>query len=1040
MDRSLSCAVRRFRLDESPKGSPRPARAGGRSALAAFLTLACLLSLLSPQPTAQAAYVKRYTTIANGGMTYTGNALGLSKATGSNQPGTNGSIGAFITTDTSLKVGNFPAGTTLDWRKDSSSALLRLPSGSSVIYAELIWGGSYNYGGQNVSAFLNNAVTFSGPGGTFSVSPSPTTAFTTGSGENYYVRSADVTTMVQAGGAGTYTVGGVPATVAASEDNANAAGWTLAVIYSNASLPARNMTIFVGAELTNSSISTTSSVSGFCTPGAGTISARMMVSAIEGDSGITGDQMQFGPTTATLAAVSGPNNPISNFFASQINQDSGALDGAGTFGTRNSTPGSQGNGVRQSWDITNVDVSGRMQSSQNTAYARGTTSGDRYTISSIGLQINVGAPVFPSAVMTVDKTQTYIGDILTYSATLDNTAGSADALNVVFTSAPPAGTSFVPNSFKIGGVVQVGADPTAGVNLGTVAAKTVKSVSFQVQVVSIPPPPASATFQGQSSWTYQYQSCAGFPINNGTLTTNVVTSGTPRLQPAKSANPAGSVLPGGTVTYTVSIPNTGTADSSGTTLADPIPTGTTYVPGSTTMNGAAVADVGGAMPFATARQVNSPGGSAGQIKMGETATVSFRVTINPTPPLIITNVATIDPDGAGPAPAMSVPVTNPPVRADLAVAVTDGQTTAIAGTPVSYVVTVTNNGPDSVISFNLAVPVPAAILSPTLTPSAGSYNAGTGDWTGLNLASGGSVTLTIAGATSPAATGTLTVSATVSPSPGVEDANTANNTATDTDTLIYQADLGITISDGKASLQPGSANAYTISVTNNGPSLVTSLTVIATLPSLFQSPVFTPAQGVYNEATGLWTGLNLSPGQSIVLTLTGTIDPSATGTFVVTVTVSPASGVTDPVSGNNTATDTDTTAPQITLTKIADTATAIPGQEILYTVYYRNIGGSAATSLIISDTIPLYTTYVAGSLRIGNVTSTYATATPLTDAADGDAGQVSGASVIFTTRNTLSSSASATSRRGRGPPVSTAPLGQWAAWPTGRSGRTSSTH
>ncbi|MCX5849151.1 MAG: hypothetical protein NTW65_06850 [Deltaproteobacteria bacterium] len=959
------------------------------------LLIVCLFLIVSASPL-HAAYVKRYTTIANGGMTYTGNTLGLSKASGSNKPGTNGSIGAFITTDTTLKVSTFPSGTTLDWTKNSSSATLRLPVGSTVIYAELIWGGSYNYGGQNVSSFLNNAVTFSGPAGTISVSPSPTTAAVTGSGEYYYVRSADVTSLVKAGGAGTYTVGGVPATVAASDDNANAAGWTLAVIYGNSSLPARNMTIFVGAELTSSSVSTTSSVSGFCTPAAGTISARMMVSAIEGDSGITGDQMQFGPTAGTLAAVSGTNNPISNFFASQINQDSGALDTAGTFGTLNSSTGSQGNGVRTGWDITNVDVSTRMQSNQSIAYARGTTSSDRYTLSTIGLQINVGAPSFPTAVMSVDKATTYIGDILTYTAVLNNTAGSANAQNVIYTDPLPAGLAFVSGTFKINGVAQPGANPTSGVSLGTVATGVTVTVSYQAQVMSIPSSPAPATYNGQASWTYQYQSCAGFPLNNGTTTTNVTTTGTVRLQPTKSASPPGAVLPGGTVTYTIAIPNTGTANSSGTTLADPIPTGTTYVPGSTTINGSSVADVGGAMPFATARLVNSTTGSAGQIKIGETATVSFRVTINPVPPLIITNIATIDPDGAGPAPAIIVPLTNPPVQADLSVAITDSQTTAVAGTPITYVVTVTNNGPDSIISFNLSVPLPATILTPVLTPSAGSYNAATGEWTGVSLASGGSVTLTIAGTISPAATGTLTVPATVSASPGVQDSNTANNTASDTDTLTYQADLAITKTDGKASVNPGSAITYTITVTNNGPSRVESMTVIDTLPPLLQSAVFTPAQGIYNETTGLWTGLNLMPGQSIVLTLTGTVDPTVTGNFVNTATVSPPGGVTDPVPGNNTATDTDTTTPLITLTKSADTATAIPGQEIIYTVYYRNIGGSAASNLVITDTIPLNTTYVPGSLKIGNAASTYATATALTDAVDTDAGQISGASVVFT--------------------------------------------
>ncbi len=980
-----------FNFMENPR--PRQLRAMARR-MAFYLLTVCLFMAVGSEPL-HAAYVKRYTTIANGGMTYTGNTLGLSKATNSNQPGTNGAIGAFITTDTSLKVGNFPAGTTLDWTKNSSSAILRLPAGSSVIYAELVWGGSYRYGGQDVSGSLNSAVTFSGPAGSMSVSPSPTTAAVTGSGEYYYVRSADVTSLVQAGGAGTYTVGGVPATVAATENNANAAGWTLAVIYGNASLPARNMTIFVGAELTSSSVSTTSSVSGFCTPGAGTINARMMVSAIEGDSGITGDQMRFGPTAGTLAAVSGPNNPSSNFFASQINQDSGARDTAGTFGDRNSTPGSQGNGVRAGWDITNVDVSARMQSNQNTAFARGTTSSDRYTITTIGLQINVGAPVFPSAVLSVDKATTYIGDTLTYTAILNNSAGSADALDVVFTHSLAGGTAFISGSFKVNGVAQSGANPVSGVNIGTVAAGATVTVSYQVQVTSIPLPPAAATYAGQSSWAYQYQSCAGFPLNNGTNTTNISTTGTVRLQPTKSANPSGKVLPGGTVTYTIAIPNTGTANSSGTTFADPIPAGTTYVPGSTTLNGGVVADVGGAMPFATARQVNSPGGASGQIKIGETATVSFRVTINANPPLIITNVATIDPDGAGPAPSITVPLTNPPVQADLAVAITDNQTTAVAGSPVSYIVTVTNNGPDGVISLNLDATIPATILNPTRTPSSGSYNAATGEWTGLSLAAGASVTMTIAGTISPAATGTLTFPITVSPSPGVQDANTANNTASDTDTLTYQADLAITKTDGKTSVTPGSVITYTITVTNNGPSRVESLTVIDTLPPLLQSPVFKPSQGIYNEATGLWTGLNLMPGQSIALSLTVLVDPAVAGSFTNTATVSPPAGVTDPVPGNNSADDTDTTMPHITLTKNVDPSTATPGQDVLFTIYYRNVGGSAASNLIIFDTVPPNTTYVTGSLKSGNAASTYATANSLTDIADADVGQINGENVTF---------------------------------------------
>lgn len=87
--------------------------------------------------------------------------------------------------------------------------------------------------------------------------------------------------------------------------------------------------------------------------------------------------------------------------------------------------------------------------------------------------------------------------------------------------------------------------------------------------------------------------------------------------------------------------------------------------------------------------------------------------------------------------------------------------------------------------------------------------------------------------------------------------------------------------------------------------------------------------------------------------------------------------------------------PAIRLTKNADPATVLPGSEVIYTISYRNAGLGAASNLIIADSIPLFTTYVAGSLKIGNAASTYATATTLTDAADADAGQYGGG-VIFT--------------------------------------------
>src|SRR5262249_13824489 len=138
----------------------RVRRSRSRLLLTALLVAAMLpLSGLFNIRIAAAAYQLRYSTITNGALTFTGNTLGLSKRVGANRPGTVDGIGTFITTNTGLTDGTFyPNGTTANWALDSSAAIVNMPPGSTVLYAELIWSGSYSYGGEDVSAFLNNSV------------------------------------------------------------------------------------------------------------------------------------------------------------------------------------------------------------------------------------------------------------------------------------------------------------------------------------------------------------------------------------------------------------------------------------------------------------------------------------------------------------------------------------------------------------------------------------------------------------------------------------------------------------------------------------------------------------------------------------------------------------------------------------------------------------------------------------------------------------------------------------------------------------------
>jgi uncharacterized repeat protein (TIGR01451 family) len=72
----------------------------------------------------------------------------------------------------------------------------------------------------------------------------------------------------------------------------------------------------------------------------------------------------------------------------------------------------------------------------------------------------------------------------------------------------------------------------------------------------------------------------------------------------------------------------------------------------------------------------------------------------------------------------------------------------------------------------------------------------------------------------------------------VVDPNPANNSGTDNDTLTPQADLSVTMTDGQTIVVRGTSGTYTITVSNNGPSTVSSLTLTDTIPAALLNPNF----------------------------------------------------------------------------------------------------------------------------------------------------------------------------------------------------------
>ncbi|WMP19328.1 GEVED domain-containing protein [Thiothrix lacustris] len=116
-----------------------------------------------------------------------------------------------------------------------------------------------------------------------------------------------------------------------------------------------------------------------------------------------------------------------------------------------------------------------------------------------------------------------------------------------------------------------------------------------------------------------------------------------------SQNPATSGSANDVLEYTIMVTNTGNLASDTTTLSDSIPSGTTYVANSTTINGIAVADISGKMPYdpsgTGSREIHTTAQGAGVVLTGtnNASIVKFRVKINSSSlPSTISNQATVN--------------------------------------------------------------------------------------------------------------------------------------------------------------------------------------------------------------------------------------------------------------------------------------------------------------------------------------------------------------------------------------------------------------
>ncbi len=264
----------------------------------------------------------------------------------------------------------------------------------------------------------------------------------------------------------------------------------------------------------------------------------------------------------------------------------------------------------------------------------------------------------------------------------------------------------------------------------------------------------------------------------------------------------------------------------------------------------------------------------------------------------LANVTITNPDGQSVTANNCVNVAAAAV-ADLGITKTDGVATAVAGGSVTYTITASNATATPAVGATVADTFPAALTCTWTCVGAGGGTctaSGSGNINDTtNLPAGASVTYTASCSISPALTGTLSNTATVTLA---GDPNAANNSATDTDTVTPQANLAVTKTDGVTTATPGGSVTYTITASNAGPSNAPGSTVADTFPaSLTCNWTCVGAGGGTCTASGsgnINDSTNLPSGGSVTYTAACTISGSASGSLSNTATVTAPGGVTDP--------------------------------------------------------------------------------------------------------------------------------------------------
>ena len=392
----------------------------------------------------------------------------------------------------------------------------------------------------------------------------------------------------------------------------------------------------------------------------------------------------------------------------------------------------------------------------------------------------VNTQVGSSADLTITNTASPIPVLantrITYTQVVTNNGPSA-ATSVTLTNVLPANTTSVSLTGPAGWTCILATLICSNPSLAPGAPATI------TYVVNVIPTATSGTVINETATVTSSVTDPNLTNNSATAADVVATATQADLTTTNSPS-ATSVAAGSNVTYTQVVTNNGPAvTNAGMTFTQTTPPNTTFQsmtpPAGWTCG--TVPTVGGTGTITCTL--------AGTLAANGTATFSLVLQVAAATPAgtNITDTATATagnmPTGITTNTASATVVVASAKSADMAIVKTGSPNPVTQGTPLTYTLTVTNNGPASATNVTVTDTLPAALTYLQTTTTQGSCSEAGGTVTCLLGPMANAATATISILTIPNTPGIVTNIATVTLSPDQTDPNLSNNTSTQSETI-----------------------------------------------------------------------------------------------------------------------------------------------------------------------------------------------------------------------------------------------------------------